>query len=90
MEMLLLRLKRGVAEGELLDRPDWRAIATFYITIQQGMSIQARNGASRKALPLSLTAPWRRGVASSHRSAATMRRESADWRANKNSWSNAG
>lgn len=50
MTMLLRRLKRGVAEGELPDGPDWRAIATFYITVQQGMSIQARDGASRKAL----------------------------------------
>ena len=50
MKLLLLRLKRGVAEGELPDGPDWRAIATFYITVQQGMSIQARDGASRKAL----------------------------------------
>ena len=50
MKMLLLRLKRGVAEGELPDGPDWRAIAAFYITVQQGMSIQARDGASRKAL----------------------------------------
>ena len=40
----------GVAEGELPDGPDWRAIATFYITVQQGMSIQARDGASRKVL----------------------------------------
>jgi AcrR family transcriptional regulator len=50
MTMLLLRLKRGVAEGELPDGPDWRAIAAFYITVQQGMSIQARDGASRKTL----------------------------------------
>jgi len=50
MAMLLLRLKRGVAEGELPNGPDWRAIASFYITVQQGMSIQARDGASRKAL----------------------------------------
>ncbi len=50
MTMLLRRLKHGVAEGELPDGPDWRAIATFYITVQQGMSIQARDGASRKVL----------------------------------------
>ena len=50
MTMLLRRLKRGVAEGELSKGPNWRAIATFYITVQQGMSIQARDGASRKAL----------------------------------------
>lgn len=50
MAMLLQRLKRGVAAGELPKGPDWRAIATFYITVQQGMSIQARDGATRKAL----------------------------------------
>ena len=50
MKMLLLRLKRGVAEAELPNGPDWRAITAFYITVQQGMSIQARDGASRKAL----------------------------------------
>lgn len=50
MTALLRRFKRGVAEGELPDGPDWRAIATFYITVQQGMSLQARDGASRKAL----------------------------------------
>ena len=50
MTMLLRRLKRGVAEGELPNGPDWRAIAAFYITVQQGMSIQARDGASRKTL----------------------------------------
>lgn len=50
MTMLLRRLKRGVAEGELPVGPNWRAIATFYITVQQGMSIQARDGATRNAL----------------------------------------
>ncbi|MBI3562480.1 MAG: TetR/AcrR family transcriptional regulator [Gammaproteobacteria bacterium] len=50
MTMLLQRLKRGVTEGELPNGPDWRAIATFYSTVQQGMSIQARDGASRKTL----------------------------------------
>lgn len=49
-KMLLQRLKRGVAEGELPEGPNWRAVAAFYITVQQGMSIQARDGASRKAL----------------------------------------
>lgn len=48
--LLLTRLKRGVAEGELPNDANLRAIATFYITVQQGMSIQARDGASRKAL----------------------------------------
>lgn len=48
--MLVQRLKQGVAEGELKNGPDWRAVATFYITVQQGMSIQARDGASRQML----------------------------------------
>ncbi len=50
MKMLLQRLKRGVAEGELPAGTDWRTIATFYITVQQGMSIQARDGATRNTL----------------------------------------
>ena len=50
MTMLLLRLKQGVANGELPNGPDLRAIASFYVTVQQGMSIRARDGASRKAL----------------------------------------
>jgi len=50
MRMLHLRLKRGVSDGELPNGPDWPEIATFYMAVQQGMSIQARDGASRKAL----------------------------------------
>lgn len=50
IEALRLRLERGVAEGELAEGPDWWAVAAFYVTVQQGMSIQARDGASRKAL----------------------------------------
>lgn len=48
--LLFQRLKQGVTEGELPKGPDWRAIATFYITVQQGMSVQARDSASRKTL----------------------------------------
>jgi len=44
------RLKRGVAEGELPAGLDTAAVAAFYVTVQQGMSIQARDGASREAL----------------------------------------
>lgn len=50
MTMLHLRLERAVSDGELPKGPDWREIATFYTVVQQGMSIQARDGASRKAL----------------------------------------
>jgi AcrR family transcriptional regulator len=44
------RLERAVAEGELPADLDCEAIATFYATVQQGMSIQARDGASRATL----------------------------------------
>jgi AcrR family transcriptional regulator len=44
------RLERAVGEGELPQGVDCLAAATFYITVQQGMSIQARDGASRDTL----------------------------------------
>jgi AcrR family transcriptional regulator len=50
IKQLRQRLERDVAAGTLASGIDTRAIATFYVTIQQGMSIQARDGASRKAL----------------------------------------
>jgi AcrR family transcriptional regulator len=43
-------LARGVQAGEIARAADLKAIARFYITVQQGMSIQARDGASRAAL----------------------------------------
>lgn len=50
VDQLVQRLDRGIADGELPKGIDRRAIATFYATVQHGMSIQARDGASRKAL----------------------------------------
>jgi AcrR family transcriptional regulator len=44
------RLERAVREGELPEGLDPQAVATFYATVQQGMSIQARDGASRETL----------------------------------------
>ncbi|MCA0013400.1 TetR/AcrR family transcriptional regulator [Mesorhizobium sp. B292B1B] len=44
------RLERGVAEGELPGSFDCGAAATFFATVQHGMSIQARDGASLGAL----------------------------------------
>jgi AcrR family transcriptional regulator len=44
------RLARGVAEGDLPESTDIAALAAFYYTVLQGLSIQARDGASRKAL----------------------------------------
>ncbi|WP_437927199.1 TetR/AcrR family transcriptional regulator [Sorangium sp. So ce291] len=44
------RLDRGVAEGDLPAGTDTAALAAFYTTVLQGLSIQARDGASREAL----------------------------------------
>ena len=45
------RLARGVADGDLNASPDGLdAIARYYTTVVQGLSIQARDGASRADL----------------------------------------
>jgi AcrR family transcriptional regulator len=44
------RLERGVREGDLPPHTDCAKLAAFYVTVQHGMSIQARDGASRKTL----------------------------------------
>lgn len=44
------RLERAAAEGDLPPIADCEAIATYIVTVQHGMSIQARDGASRKML----------------------------------------
>lgn len=50
VETLSRRLQRAVAEGELSADLDCQAIANFYVSVQYGMSIQARDGASRETL----------------------------------------
>lgn len=49
-QKLAERLKRAVAEGELPEETDTGALAQMYISLQQGMSLQARDGASREDL----------------------------------------
>lgn len=44
------RLQRGVAQGELPRGLEVSALASFYMTVMDGLAIQARDGASRKAL----------------------------------------
>jgi hypothetical protein len=45
------RLARGVADGDLVVSPARvDAIARYYTTVVQGLSIQARDGASRAEL----------------------------------------
>lgn len=50
IEILERRLEQAVADGELSSSANCRAIATYYATVQHGMSIQARDGASRETL----------------------------------------
>lgn len=47
---ILARLTAGVAQGELPAGIDLKGLAAFYTTVLHGMSIQARDGASRKTL----------------------------------------
>jgi AcrR family transcriptional regulator len=44
------RLARAIEAGELPATIDSRAIARFYLSVQQGMSVQARDGATRADL----------------------------------------
>lgn len=50
IDTLRRRLQRGVIEGDLPAAFDCNAAALFYATTQNGMSILARDGASREAL----------------------------------------
>ncbi|KCB43338.1 TetR/AcrR family transcriptional regulator [Bordetella hinzii] len=44
------RLQAGADAGEIAPAADLDAMARYYVTVQQGMSIQARDGASRREL----------------------------------------
>jgi AcrR family transcriptional regulator len=44
------RLQRAIAEGELPAGFDARAAAAFYVTVQNGLSLQARDGVPRARL----------------------------------------
>lgn len=47
---LVRRFEDAVLEGEIGRGVDLKALATYFVTVQQGMSIQARDGASRETL----------------------------------------
>ncbi|KAG1290372.1 hypothetical protein G6F64_013931 [Rhizopus arrhizus] len=47
---ILARLNAGVGQGELPAGADTKSRAAFYTTVLHGMSIQARDGATRKTL----------------------------------------
>ena len=44
------KIKRGVKDGELPPHTDAAALAKFYMTVMQGMTIQARDGSTQKEL----------------------------------------
>lgn len=50
------RLERGVSEGELPHSTDTRTLANYYSAVMQGLSMQARDGATRHELE-ALVAP---------------------------------
>lgn len=52
---VLVRLRRGVAEGDLPPSADVQALARYYATIMQGLSMQARDGATRDELQALIT-----------------------------------
>ena len=59
VERMQSRIQQGVDEGELPADTDARALASFYATVYQGMSMQARDGASRKSLLASVAMAMR-------------------------------
>jgi len=48
--ILKARIDRGVREGDLSRGTDAEALTNFYSAVFQGMSLQARDGATRKSL----------------------------------------
>jgi AcrR family transcriptional regulator len=48
--ILKARIDRGAREDELPPGTDTAALTDFYMTVFQGMSVQARDGATRKSL----------------------------------------
>lgn len=52
--LLTARIEQGVSAGELSQQVDVSALATFYMSVQQGMSIQARDGATKEQLLASI------------------------------------
>jgi AcrR family transcriptional regulator len=55
LKLLEARLQRGISEGDLSPQTDVKTLARFFLTLQQGMSIQARDGATSKDLDIVAT-----------------------------------
>jgi AcrR family transcriptional regulator len=50
LQMVEARLRRGIKEGDVPRKTGVKALARFFVTVQQGMSIQARDGATSQEL----------------------------------------
>ena len=48
--VIAVRLKKALATGELTEGSSPNAMAAYYMAIMQGISVQARDGASRTTL----------------------------------------
>lgn len=44
------RMRRGIADGDVPAEADVKAMAAFYMTVLQGLSLRARDGASRDTM----------------------------------------
>lgn len=67
IEILKRRLERGVRDGDISASVNCEAVATFYATVQNGMSILARDGGTREdltATALGAMAGWEKLVLS--------------------------
>lgn len=58
-EALRARIEQGIRDGELAPGTDASALAGFYSTVYQGMSMQAKDGASRDSLLATAAAAMR-------------------------------
>ncbi|XYH93228.1 TetR/AcrR family transcriptional regulator [Sorangium sp. So ce1128] len=56
---LQARIQRAIEDGELASDTDAAALATFYVTVLLGMSVQARDGASPESLRAAVEAAMR-------------------------------
>ena len=59
LKMVEARLRRGIQEGDLPRGTNIKELARFYVTVQQGMSIQARDGTPPKTLDAVATTAMR-------------------------------
>lgn len=59
MAHLRLRIEQGTASGELPADTDAAALANFYGTVYQGMSMQAKDGATRQSLLVTVATAMR-------------------------------